>query len=126
MLDGGDREVRIERVVTYQDAVFSEVRPNGGEWRITAHESNAPEASQCRHGVSGVRWGHGPQRLPRVNIRQANGIGRVHVAKPQMKETYCGRPVNEDDWLTTSKEANCTACARAGAPTRPQAPRRGQ
>ena len=32
MLDGGDREVRIERVVTYQDAVFSEVRPNGGEW----------------------------------------------------------------------------------------------
>ena len=32
MLGGGDREVRIERVVTYQDAVFSEVRPNGGEW----------------------------------------------------------------------------------------------
>ncbi len=32
-----------------------------------------------------------------MNVRQANGIGRVHVAKPQMRETYCGRPVNEDD-----------------------------
>jgi hypothetical protein len=52
-----------------------------------------------------------------VNIRQANGLGRVHVAKPQMKETYCGRPVNEEDWLTTSKEANCTGCALAGAPS---------
>jgi len=51
-----------------------------------------------------------------VNIRQANGIGRVHVAKPQMKETYCGRPIDEEDWITTSKEANCTGCARAGAP----------
>jgi hypothetical protein len=51
-----------------------------------------------------------------VNIRQANGIGRVHVAKPQMKETYCGRPIGEEDWITTSKEANCTGCARAGAP----------
>ena len=38
----------------------------------------------------------------------------MHAAKPQMKETYCGRPVNEEDWVTTSKEANCTACARAG------------
>jgi hypothetical protein len=51
-----------------------------------------------------------------VNIRQANGIGRVHVAKPQIKETYCGRPIDEEDWVTTSKEANCTGCARAGAP----------
>ncbi|MGH3089307.1 MAG: hypothetical protein ACRDSJ_18595 [Rubrobacteraceae bacterium] len=51
-----------------------------------------------------------------MNIRQANGVGRVHVAKPQMKLTYCGRPINEEDWVTTSKEANCTACARAGAP----------
>ena len=33
-----------------------------------------------------------------------------------MKETYCGRPVNEEDWVTTSREANCTSCARAGAP----------
>lgn len=51
-----------------------------------------------------------------MNIRQANGIGRVHVAKPQMKLTYCGRPIDEEDWVTTSKEANCTGCARAGAP----------
>ena len=56
MLDGGDREVRIERVVTYQDAVFSEVRPNGGEWSITAHESNArgisvsPRGKRCKMG----------------------------------------------------------------------------
>ena len=28
-----------------------------------------------------------------MNIRQANGIGRVHVAKPQYRETYCGRPI---------------------------------
>jgi hypothetical protein len=28
----------------------------------------------------------------------------VHAAKPQTKETYCGRPVNEEDWVTTSKE----------------------
>jgi hypothetical protein len=52
-----------------------------------------------------------------MNIRQANGIGRVHVAKPQMKLTYCGRPINEDEWITTSREANCTGCARAGAPS---------
>jgi hypothetical protein len=51
-----------------------------------------------------------------MNIRQANGLGRVHVAKPQMKETYCGRLVNEEEWLITSKAANCTGCARAGAP----------
>ncbi len=57
------------------------------------------------------------QVSPEVNIRQANGLGRVHVAKPGMKQTYCGRPVNEEDWLTTSKEANCTGCARAGAPS---------
>ncbi len=60
------------------------------------------------------------QEVSQVNIRQANGLGRVHVAKPQMKMTYCGRPVNEEDWLITSKEANCTGCARAGAPRRTQ------
>jgi hypothetical protein len=53
-----------------------------------------------------------------MNIRQANGIGRVHVAMPGMKKTYCGRPINEEDWVTTSREANCTGCARAGAPQR--------
>jgi hypothetical protein len=46
------------------------------------------------------------------------------VAKPGMKETYCGRPVNEDDWVTTSREANCTGCARAGAPG-PERPGKG-
>jgi hypothetical protein len=46
------------------------------------------------------------------------------VAKPGMKETYCGRPVNEEDWLTTSRQANCTSCARAGAPTKPERPGR--
>ena len=51
-----------------------------------------------------------------MNIRQANGLGRVHVAKPGLKKTYCGRSVNEEDWVTTSREANCTSCARAGAP----------
>jgi hypothetical protein len=55
-----------------------------------------------------------------MNIRQANGIGRVHVAMPGMRQTYCGRSINDEDWVTTSKEANCTgcarACARAGAP----------
>lgn len=56
-----------------------------------------------------------------MNVRQANGLGRVHVAKPQMRETYCGRPIDEDDWITTSKEADCTGCARAGAPM-PQKP----
>ncbi len=55
---------------------------------------------------------------PEVNVRQANGVGVVHVAKPQMKETYCGRAVDEEEWVTTSREANCTACTRAGAPTR--------
>jgi len=57
----------------------------------------------------------GQQNVSQVNIRQANEIGRVHAAKPQIKETYCGRPVNEEEWLITSKETNCTACARAGA-----------
>lgn len=54
-----------------------------------------------------------------VNIRQTNGLGRVHVAKPQMKETYCGRPIDEEAWVTTAREANCTGCARAGAPMTP-------
>jgi hypothetical protein len=54
------------------------------------------------------------QNVSRVNVRQANGIGRVHAAKPQMKETYCGRPLNEEEWLITSKEVNCTGCARRG------------
>jgi hypothetical protein len=58
-----------------------------------------------------------------VNIRQANGLGRVHVAMPGMKQTYCKRPINEEDWVITSKEANCTGCARAGAP-QPEDPRR--
>jgi hypothetical protein len=51
-----------------------------------------------------------------MNIRQANGLGRVHVAKPQLRETYCGMPINDDDWATTAKEANCRGRARAGAP----------
>jgi hypothetical protein len=51
-----------------------------------------------------------------MNIKQANGIGRIHVAKPGFQETYCRRPINDEDWVTTSKEANCTGCARAGAP----------
>jgi hypothetical protein len=51
-----------------------------------------------------------------MNIRQANGIGRVHVAMPGMRQTYCGRAINDEDWVTTSREANCTGCARAGAP----------
>ena len=55
-------------------------------------------------------------RRREMNIRQANGIGRVHVAMPGMRQTYCGRSINDEDWLTTSKEANCTGCARAGAP----------
>ena len=75
-----------------------------------------------RPSRDGVKWSHEPECLPQMNIRQANGLGRVHVAKPQMRETSCGRPVNEEDWVTTSKEANCTGCARAGAP-RPEEPR---
>ena len=51
-----------------------------------------------------------------MNIRQANGLGRVHVAMPGMRQTYCGRSINDEDWVTTTKEANCTGCARAGAP----------
>ena len=47
---------------------------------------------------SQVRWGiMGKNYLSQVNIRQANGVGRVHVAKPQMKLTYCGRTVNEEE-----------------------------
>src|SRR5919202_6190626 len=56
------------------------------------------------------------QNVPHVHIRQANELGRVHAAKKtQMKETYCGRPVNEEEWLITSKEVTCTVCARAEA-----------
>lgn len=69
------------------------------------------------------RLGTSGNILPKdkMNIRQANGLGRIHVAMPGMKQTYCGRPINEDDWITASKEANCTGCARAGAPM-PQKP----
>ena len=38
---------------------------------------------------------HRGRNVSRVNIHQANEIGRVHAAKPQMKETYRGRTVNE-------------------------------
>jgi hypothetical protein len=65
------------------------------------------------------------QNVSQVNVRQANGIGKVHAAKPQMKETYCGRALNEEEWLTTSKEVTCIGCTRAGAPTRPERPGRG-
>jgi len=61
---------------------------------------------------------------PEVNVRQANGSSEVHVARPQMKETYCGMAVDEEDWLTTSREATCTACARAWASTPERAERR--
>jgi hypothetical protein len=63
-----------------------------------------------------VRLGEQAVKRREMNIRQANGIGRVHVAKPQFKEMYCGRPIDDEDWVTTTKEANCTGCARAGAP----------
>lgn len=61
-----------------------------------------------------------------MNVRQANGLGRVHTAMPQMKKTYCGRVVDEEAWIITSKEADCTGCARAGAPRpeRNESPRR--
>lgn len=55
-----------------------------------------------------------------MNVRQANVLGVVHVTKPQMRETYCGRAVDEEEWVITSKEANCTACAREGAGTEPE------
>ncbi len=56
------------------------------------------------------------KNVSQVNIRQANGIGRVHAAKPSMKVTYCGRTVDEEDWIITYKGANCSACAQLGAP----------
>ncbi len=59
-----------------------------------------------------------------MNVRQANGVGVVHVAKPQMRETYCGMAVDEEEWLTTSREATCTACARAWASMLERAERR--
>ena len=65
------------------------------------------------------------QDVSQVNVRQANEIGRVHAAKPQMKETYCGGPMTEEEWLITSKEVNCTGCARAGAPRGLGGPGRG-
>ncbi len=61
---------------------------------------------------------------PEVNVRQANGSSVVHVAKPQMRETYCGIAVDEEECLTTSKEATCKACARAGVSTPERAARR--
>jgi hypothetical protein len=67
----------------------------------------------------------GGQKGSQVNLRLANGVGKVHAAKPQIKETYCGRPVNDEEWLITSKEANCTGCARAGAPTGSEGTGRG-
>ena len=64
------------------------------------------------------------QSVSQVNVRQANGIGRVHAAKPQMKETYCGRALHEEEWLITTKEVTCSGCARAETP-RQEAPGRG-
>ncbi len=61
---------------------------------------------------------------PEVNVRQANGSSVVHVSGSQMKKTYCGRTIDEEEWLTTSREANCTACARARASMPERAERR--
>ena len=51
-----------------------------------------------------------------MNLKQANGLGVIHAAKPQMRQTFCGRPIDPDEWVTTKREATCTACARHGAP----------
>ena len=56
------------------------------------------------------------ERRRAVNLKQANGLGVVHVAMPQMKQTFCGRPIDPDEWVTTKRGATCTACARFGAP----------
>ncbi len=56
-----------------------------------------------------------------MNVRQANGSGVVHVAGPRMEQTYCGRVVDEEEWVVTSEEADCDACGiRAGAPAEPE------
>jgi hypothetical protein len=65
--------------------------------------------------TAGFTEGSMGQNVSQVNVRQANGIGKVHAAKPQMKETYCGRPLNEEEWLVTSKEVTCIGCVRAGS-----------
>ena len=93
--------------------------PAGGETHDDEEVSGASRGSVTKRSGRARPGEHrdgAERRESRVNIRQANGIGRVHVAKPQMKETYCGRPIGEEDWITTSREANCTGCARAGAP----------
>ncbi len=56
---------------------------------------------------------------PEVNLRQPNGSSVVHVSRSQMRETYCGIAVDEEEWLITSKEANCDACTRAPRPEWP-------
>jgi hypothetical protein len=97
-----------------------------GDKEVASAQTRRSRGSAARrsgHARPSEHPGGADRRESGVNIRQANGIGRVHVAKPQMKETYCGRPVDEEDWITTSKEANCTGCARAGAP-RPEEARR--
>ncbi len=48
-----------------------------------------------------------------MNVLQPNELGIIHATNSQMNETNCGKGVDEDGWITTSKEANCTACARA-------------
>jgi hypothetical protein len=65
------------------------------------------------------------QNISQGNVRQANGIGKVHAANPQRKETYCGRAVDEEEWLITSKEVTCTVCAHEGAFYRPKELRKG-
>ena len=65
------------------------------------------------------------QYVSQVNVRQANEIGRCTQPNLRRRKTYCGRPVNEEEWLITSKEVNCTGCARAGAPTRSEGSGRG-
>ena len=56
-----------------------------------------------------------------MNIRQANGLGRVHVANAAVQGDVLRQAHNDEDWVTTTKEANCTGCARAGAPVQERA-----
>ena len=55
-----------------------------------------------------------------MNVRQADGSGVVHEAKPRMEETYCGRAVDEEEWVITPKEADCAppALGRGRPPSR--------
>lgn len=48
-----------------------------------------------------------------LKLKQANNLGRVHEGAPGMQRSLCGRDITDEDaWVITGADLNCTKCLR--------------